>query len=44
LIEAVEEAEKKGEESDELGEEKEESTYIEEETTEEKDIQDLKKK
>ena len=42
LIEAVEEAEKKGEELDEL-EEDEELTYIEEETTSEKDIEDFEK-
>ena len=43
LIEAVEEAEKKGEELDELDEEEEESTYIEEETTDDKDIEDFEK-
>ena len=42
MIEAVEEAEKKGEEMDEL-EEDEESTYIDEETTAEKDIEDFEK-
>ena len=42
LIEAVEEAEKKGDELDEL-EEDEESTYIDEETTSEKDIEDFEK-